>query len=169
MAKKPKNGLILSLTVTKHVHFDNEESDESYDTDTDSSTESEESHSEEEDVEKEEEGQSLLVLDDDQGEKVDIILEKETYRIKASFTGLTIQANTSKTITINKPIEERNNHVYLFDVTHPTLLPAQGYFDPCTSLVSNKRNLEIHTVGGKMVPMFLICNFKALYLWNYKW
>ncbi|KAG1439997.1 hypothetical protein G6F55_013604 [Rhizopus delemar] len=24
------------------------------------------------------------------------------------------------------------------------------------------------TVGGKMVPMFLICNFKALYLLNYK-
>ncbi|KAG1418570.1 hypothetical protein G6F58_005022 [Rhizopus delemar] len=111
--------------------------------DTDSSTESEESYSEEEDAEKEEE-QSLLVLDDDQGEKVDIILEKETYRIKASSTGLTIHANTSKTITIDKPMEERNNHVYLFDVTHPTLLPAQGYFDPCTSLVSNKRNLEIH-------------------------
>ncbi|KAG0803448.1 hypothetical protein G6F20_013514 [Rhizopus arrhizus] len=111
--------------------------------DTDSSTESEESYSEEEDAEKEEE-QSLLVLDDDQGEKVDIILEKETYHIKASSTGLTIHANTSKTITIDKPMEERNNHVYLFDVTHPTLLPAQGYFDPCTSLVSNKRNLEIH-------------------------
>ncbi|KAG1387015.1 hypothetical protein G6F60_014278 [Rhizopus arrhizus] len=101
--------------------------------DTDSSTESEESYSEEEDAEKEEE-QSLLVLDDDQGEKVDIILEKETYHIKASSTGLTIHANTSKTITIDKPMEERNNHVYLFDVTHPTLLPAQGYFDPCTSL-----------------------------------
>ncbi|KAG1605713.1 hypothetical protein G6F46_013534 [Rhizopus delemar] len=136
----------ISLTnskITKHVHFNNEESDESHDMDTDSSTESEESYSEEEDAEKEEE-QSLLVLDDDQGEKVDIILEKETYRIKASSTGLTIHANTSKTITIDKPMEERNNHVYLFDVTHPTLLPAQGYFDPCTSLVSNKRNLEIH-------------------------
>ncbi|KAG1082549.1 hypothetical protein G6F42_022535 [Rhizopus arrhizus] len=136
----------ISLTnskITKHVHFNNEESDESHDMDTDSSTESEESYSEEEDAEKEEE-QSLLVLDDDQGEKVDIILEKETYRIKASSTGLTIHANTSKTITIDKPMEERNNHVYLFDVTHPTLLPAQGYFDPCISLVSNKRNLEIH-------------------------
>ncbi|KAG1530744.1 hypothetical protein G6F49_013853 [Rhizopus delemar] len=29
--------------------------------------------------------------------------------------------------------------------------------------------VNIVTVGGKMVPMFLICNFKALYLWNYKW
>ncbi|KAG0852936.1 hypothetical protein G6F16_013851 [Rhizopus arrhizus] len=130
--------------------------------DTDSSTESEESYSEEEDAEKEEE-QSLLVLDDDQGEKVDIILEKETYRIKASSTGLTIHANTSKTITIDKPMEERNNHVYLFDVTHPTLLPAQGYFDPCTSLVSNKRNLEIHTVGEKIRATFWQNRLFSLY------
>ncbi|EIE87068.1 hypothetical protein RO3G_11779 [Rhizopus delemar RA 99-880] len=38
-----------------------------------------------------------------------------------------------------------------------------------SGLSANLALVKRSTVGGKMVPMFLICNFKALYLWNYKW
>ena len=50
------------------------------------------------------------------------------------------------------------------------MLPLLEEYDMSKDDIIFQHNIDPkHTVSGKMVPMFLICNFKALYLWNYKW
>ena len=132
----------ISLTnnsPAKQVRFDISDSEE----DT-SSDEDEESESEEEDVEvEEEEEQPLMVLESDKREEVTITSFKETHIIQAPKNGITIPANSSMTLTMDKPEKGSNDWVYLFDTIHPKLSSAEGYFDPCSSLVVNKRTIEI--------------------------
>ena len=134
----------ISLTnsySSKKVHFE-EESDSQSDTE-EEEEESESEEASEEEYEEEEEEHPLLVLEDDTKEEVIITNTKETYTIQAAKTGVMIQAKSSKMISFSKPEKESTNWIYYFDITNPKLNYALGYFDPCSSLIVNKRTIEI--------------------------
>ena len=140
----------VSLTNNKLVQSNEDESDDSYAADTEeeieSESESEESSENDTEIEvtdDEEEEQPLLVLEDKSKEEVTITNFKETHIIKATNTGLTIPANSSISLTLDKPEKETNDWIYHFDTIHPKLNQASGYFDPCFSFIVNKRTIEI--------------------------
>lgn len=137
----------VSLTNNKLEQSDEEQSDDSYDDDIEE-TESEEEESSENDTEEEitddeKENQSLLVLEDGTKEEVTITNFKESHFIQATASGLTIPANSSMTLTLDKPEKEIPDLIYHFETTHPKLNNASGYFDTCSTLIVNKRTVEI--------------------------
>jgi CHAT domain-containing protein len=139
--------LPVSLNNNKLEQSDQEQSDDSYDDDIEG-TESEDEESSENDTEEEmtddeKENQSLLVLEDGTKEEVIIKNFKESHIIQATTSVLTIPTNSSMTLTLDKPEKEKPHLIYHFETTHPKLNNASGYFDTCSTLIVNKRTVEI--------------------------
>ncbi|KAG0904686.1 hypothetical protein G6F33_012743 [Rhizopus arrhizus] len=126
----------------KQVHFE----DESQESD---STEEESEEISEDDDEIEEEpdempDESLLLLEDDE-KKIDVQVSAQMKEmlLEAPPHGMTLAANTSKIIWIRKPKNEHKNLIYNLEITNPKISESMGYFDPCSSLVVNRKSLEI--------------------------
>ncbi|KAG1174800.1 hypothetical protein G6F35_016624 [Rhizopus arrhizus] len=136
--------LPVSLTNNKLEQSDEEQSDDSYEDDIEE-TESEDEESSENDTEEEmtddeKENQSLLVLEDGTKEEVLITNFKESHIVQATALGLTIPANSSMTLTLDKPEKEKPHLIYHFETTHPKLNNASGYFDTCSTLINQKKS-----------------------------
>ncbi|KAG1419562.1 hypothetical protein G6F58_004549 [Rhizopus delemar] len=136
----------ISLTNSKsikQVHFEEDSSSDIEQSDEESSPYDEEDEiSEEETSELEYEEKPLLLLEDSNIEQVVIEEETEKYIIRASEDGLNLQANTSKSIHMDKPKADQNIW-YNFEPTNDQLIVKSGYFDVCSSLVVNKKSIEI--------------------------
>ncbi|KAG0935580.1 hypothetical protein G6F35_014778 [Rhizopus arrhizus] len=141
----------ISLTnsnVTKHVHFEDDESEDSYSADTEEeSTSEDEGSSEENDelevaaLEKDYDNESLQVLENDN--EVIITNLQGTYSIKATVVGLMIQAHSSKHLQLDKPKNDFQDIVYNFEITHPKLTQSSGYFDQSSTCIVNKKSIDI--------------------------
>ncbi|KAG0848253.1 hypothetical protein G6F17_011811 [Rhizopus arrhizus] len=166
----------ISLTnsnVTKHVHFEDDESEESYSADTEEeSTSEDEGSSEENDelevaaLEKDYDNESLQVLENDN--EVIITNLQGTYSIKATVVGLMIQAHSSKHLQLDKPKNDFQDIVYNFEITHPKLTQSSGYFDQSSTCIVNKKSIDIHIYNrtkddifiepGKEIGLLEICD-----------
>ena len=138
--------LPISLTNNKLEEVDEEQSSDSHDEDveeTETDDESSEDDLEEEVMYDEKEVQTLLVLEDGKKEEVHITSFKDSHLIQATNSGLTIPANSSMTLTLDKPEKEVPNLVYHFETTQPKINNASGYFDTCSTLIVNKQTVDI--------------------------
>lgn len=141
----------------KKVHFVEVEGTDESDGDTDeddSSDYSEESSEDDFEVEVEEKEESLLVLEDDSKEEIIITSFKEVHIIQASKTGVIIPANSSKTITMKRPEKESLEWTYQLDIINPKLKSALGYFDPSSTLIVNKRTIDIKFFNRTNVDIY---------------
>ncbi|KAG1015607.1 hypothetical protein G6F26_013158 [Rhizopus arrhizus] len=139
----------ISLTnsnVTKHVHFEDDESEESYSADTEEESTSEDGGSSEENdelevaaLEKDYDNESLQVLENDN--EVIITNLQGTYSIKATVVGLMIQAHSSKHLQLDKPKNDFQDIVYNFEITHPKLTQSSGYFDQSSTCINQEKRL----------------------------
>ncbi|EIE85519.1 hypothetical protein RO3G_10229 [Rhizopus delemar RA 99-880] len=127
---------------TKKVHFENDKADSEDDEVEEESEEStDEESTEEEEVEDEE--HSLLLLENDYKKDIQIKNLKNQCILEASSDGLTIPANSSKTIIIKKPKDELRGLMYSFEITSTKILQKTGILDPCHNFITNKKSLEI--------------------------
>ncbi|KAG1436786.1 hypothetical protein G6F56_013410 [Rhizopus delemar] len=142
---------ITNLSLRK-VHFEKESYEDSEDNTEESyQSESSENSSEEEytadqgitDDQRSNEN-VLMVLEENEGTNVEIVKGEAINIIRAPDSGMTMKANTSNTFYIEKSLGRSKNTTYSFELTGENLIEAMGYFDLNTSIIINKKNIEIH-------------------------
>ncbi|EIE79980.1 hypothetical protein RO3G_04685 [Rhizopus delemar RA 99-880] len=139
-----QNPISLTNSTTKHVHFENENSEEDTE-ETSTEEEIEEYSSEDEEGSSEEEEQdSLLILEDDLEQDVNIEETDQDQIVRASKEGMILYANTSNTFHLEKPPHHSRNITYSFEVTNKNILQVMGYFDLNTSIIINKKSIDVH-------------------------
>lgn len=155
----------ISLTNSspKKVHFEKE----SYEDSEDNSEESYESESSEDSSEEEytsdqgitddqrSDENVLMVLEENEGTNVEIVKGEAINIIRAPDSGMTMKANTSNTFYIEKSLGRSKNTTYSFELTGENLIEAMGYFDLNTSIIINKKNIEIHLYNRTHKDIYL--------------
>ena len=127
---------------TKKVHFEDDKTDSEEDeVDEESEESTDEESTEEEEAEDEE--HSLLLLENNYNEDIQIKNLNDQCILEASSDGLIIPANSSKTITIKKPKDDLTELLYNFEITSTKILQKSGVLDPCHNFIINRKSLEI--------------------------
>lgn len=150
-----QNPISLTNSTTKHVHFENENSEEDTE-ETSTEEEIEEYSSEDEEGSLEEEEQdSLLILEDDSEQDVNIEETDQDQIVRASKEGMILYANTSNTFHLEKPPHHSRNITYSFEVTNKNILRVMGYFDLNTSIIINKKSIDVHIYNRSNQDIYL--------------
>ncbi|EIE91156.1 hypothetical protein RO3G_15867 [Rhizopus delemar RA 99-880] len=138
---------------SKHVHFE-EEADES--TEEEYSSEEESIEHSDEDIysaedelsdrehQEEDNDQSLLVLEKESDQEIEIITNNNDQIIRAPKEGMILKAYTSSTFQLKKPPGQSKSVTYSFELTNPDIIQAMGYFDLNATIVLNNKSIEIH-------------------------
>ncbi|KAG0927082.1 hypothetical protein G6F32_012991 [Rhizopus arrhizus] len=139
---------------TKKVHFEDDKTDSEEDeVDEESEESTDEESTEEEEAEDEE--HSLLLLENNYKEDIQIKNLKDQCILEASSDGLIIPANSSKTIIIKKPKDELTELLYNFEITSTKILQKSGVLDPCHNFIINRKSLEIRIYNRSNDSMIL--------------
>ncbi|KAG1471608.1 hypothetical protein G6F57_011319 [Rhizopus arrhizus] len=150
-----QNPVSMTNSSPKRVHFE----DESYESDSTESDDSEEisesdevsdedytaeNESSEEELPQEQIETSLLVLDKNMEQYIELVPEEKENIVRAPKDGVVLKAFTINTFRIDKPPGNHRKLTYNFNVINKHISEAMGYFDINSNIIINKRNVEIH-------------------------
>ncbi|KAG0754204.1 hypothetical protein G6F62_010004 [Rhizopus arrhizus] len=161
-----QNPTSLTNSTEKKVRFEKDGSEENNSTgedseDTSESELTEESNEEDystEDESSEEERNdtdSLLVLNNDDTQELDIVRDNTEIVIQAPKEGMVLKAHTSNSFQIKKPTGTTKNNTYSLEITNKDITQVMGYFDISTSIVINKKSIDVHLYNRSDYDIYL--------------
>ncbi|KAG1268587.1 hypothetical protein G6F66_014015 [Rhizopus arrhizus] len=156
-----QNPISLTNSSPKRVHFEDEateNTEESHSEELSNSEEtSDEDYSAEDEASDDELGKadSLLVLEEEKEQKIELLSEEARMIIRAPEEGMTIKAYSSCTFRVEKPSKGYRKLIYGFDITNQVVLNAMCCFDINSNIIINRRNIEIHIYNRSEHDIFL--------------
>ncbi|KAG0816919.1 hypothetical protein G6F19_012848 [Rhizopus arrhizus] len=154
-----QNPISLTNSSPKRVHFEDDTTDV-YSEELSTSEENfdEDYSAEDESSEGEHETNSsdtLLVLEQDKEQKIEVLVEETEKIIRAPKEGMIIKAHTSSTFYIDRSPKDHRKFTYNFEIINKKVLEATGYFDMNSNIIINKRNIEVHLYNRSELDIHL--------------